>query len=333
MGGAGIHTGAAALAEFGVHIEPGQGQAGPGGTFLAADMGGHFALKGVQGRQHRQGGFLAQGAVAGGGHHGADLPGQVQVPGPGAAGGHVLHNTAQLVQPFAAEGALAAALGTQGGEQYLGLVHGALGVGQAAQHAGTPGRFTHRLARQLVGVVKHMPGHQALAVPDQFGHGAGRGFFHGQGAVHRYQHAGSIPQQPVGQGSQLIQGQQPGALVGHLVHEGGPGNGQFQVHQPGVGFQLLGVQVLPHHQHRIGGAGQYRGDLQARHHSGGVGVEQNVLHAVGVGIIQGAHHPGGGVPATKNGFQGGLVQPSQPVQGFGVVLQKAHCAAPSFSSV
>ena len=130
--GAGFHTGAAALAEFGVHIELGQGQADAGGAFPAADMGLNLAFKGIQGGENRQSGLLAQGAVAGKGHGAADLFGQFQIGGLGPAGGHCFQQAIQLVPALPAEGAFAAAFLPQHGQLVLGLLHRAMGRSEAA---------------------------------------------------------------------------------------------------------------------------------------------------------------------------------------------------------
>ena len=332
MGRAGIHAGAAAHAALGVYIELSQSQAGTRRAFLAPDMGHHFRLKAFQRGEDRQGCFFAQGAVAGNGHGLADFFGQIHIGGLGPAVGCVLHQGAQLIQALPAEGALAAALLAQGQQLGLRFMDRAAGFVQAMDHAAAAGHVCHRQPCQLGGRIQAVTCQNPLALPHQLGHQTGSRFLGGDAIVHRHQHTRLAAQQAVGHRGQLIQAEQLVLLVKHLVHQGGPGHGEGQVHHAGICQQFLGVQLFPHHQFRTGCTGQNGGDFQARHQAGGVGMKKNVLHPVGVGVVKGTHHLAVyRRHRAEHAFQLRFSNLPQAVQSLGIVLQQAHCA-PSFSS-
>ena len=107
-----------------------------------------------------------------------------------------------------------------------------------------------------------------------------------------------------------------------FVHQRSLGDFQRQIHRARVGQQSLAVHLTANYQLCAGGSGEQGSNLQTGHHTGGIGVQQHVLHAFGVRVVQCAHHPAGyrGHGAEQL-LQLGAVAAAQLNQSVGVIHQ------------
>ena len=174
----------------------------------------------------------------------------------------------------------------------------------------------------------------SLTIAHQVFYQPGWVFFLWCSVIDSYQHPAGFPRQPVRYGRQFVQCKQFILLMQHFIDQFSVGNSKRQLYHTGIGLQLLFVYVPTHHQLGTFGTGEYRCYFQPGDDPSGIHMQEYLLHTFGIGIMKGPHHKTGyRFHGAHDLFQFFFGTAAQPVQRAGLILQQAHFAASSSTSV